>query len=226
MQILALVRDYIRQYHLIVQGGWNIADAVSRSYDIVGMSVGVIGSGRIGLAVLKRLKPFDVALHYTDRHRLPVHTEEELGLTFHSDVESLVKVCDVVSIHVPLHPETEHLFNDELISKMKRGSYLVNTARGKICERDAIVKALDNGQLAGYAGDVWFHSRRRRITPAHHAQPCNDSAYIGHFVVSSSSLCRRRKGNLGVLVRRQAHQRRIPYRTRRPSCWCRGPFLQ
>ena len=102
------------------------------------------------------MKPFDVALHYTDRHRLPVHTEEELGFTFHSDVESLVKVCDVVSIHVPLHPETEHLFNDELISKMKRGSYLVNTARGKICERDAIVKALDNGQLAGYAGDVWF----------------------------------------------------------------------
>ena len=156
MQILALVRDYIRQYHLVVQGGWDIADAISRSYDIEGMSVGVVGSGRIGLAVLKRMKPFDVALHYTDRHRLPAETEEELGLTFHSDVESLVKVCDVVSIHVPLHPETEHLFNDELLSKMKRGSYVVNTARGKICDRDAIVRALDSGQLAGYAGDVWF----------------------------------------------------------------------
>ena len=71
MQILALVRDYIPQYQLVVNGGWNIADAVSRSYDIEGMSVGVVGSGRIGLAVLKRMKPFDVALHYTDRHRLP-----------------------------------------------------------------------------------------------------------------------------------------------------------
>ena len=71
-------------------------------------------------------------------------------------MESLVKACDVVSIHCPLHPETEHLFNDELIGKMKRGSYLVNTARGKICERNAIVKALETGQLAGYAGDVWF----------------------------------------------------------------------
>ena len=58
-------------------------------------------SGRIGLAVLKRMKPFDVALHYTDRHRLPTEVEEELGLTFHSDVESLVKVSDVVSIHCP-----------------------------------------------------------------------------------------------------------------------------
>jgi formate dehydrogenase len=156
MQILALVRNYIPQYGLVVEGGWNIADAVSRSYDIEGMSVGVVGGGRIGVAVLKRMKPFDVALHYTDRHRMPTEVEEELGLTFHPSVESLVGACDVVSIHCPLHPETEHLFNDELIGKMKRGSYLVNTARGKICEREAIVKALETGQLAGYAGDVWF----------------------------------------------------------------------
>jgi formate dehydrogenase len=156
MQILALVRDYIPQYHLVVDKGWNIADAISRSYDIEGMSVGVVGSGRIGLAVLKRMKPFDVDLHYTDRHRLPTEIEDELGLTFHSHVESLVSVCDIVSIHCPLHPETEHLFDDELIGRMKRGSYIVNTARGKICERNAIVKALESGQLAGYAGDVWF----------------------------------------------------------------------
>ena len=156
MQILALVRNYIPQYHLVVNGGWDIADAVARSYDIEGMSVGVVGSGRIGLAVLKRMKPFGVALHYTDRHRLPAEVEEELGLTFHPDAESLVKVCDVVSIHCPLHPETEHLFDEDLIGKMKRGSYIVNTARGKICDRNAIAKALEEGRLAGYAGDVWF----------------------------------------------------------------------
>lgn len=156
MQMLALVRDYIPQYQWVVRGGWNIADAVSRSYDIEGMSVGVVAAGRIGLAVLKRMKPFDVDLHYTDRHRLDPDVEQELGLTFHENVESLVSVCDVVSIHCPLHPETEHMFNDQLISKMKRGSYLVNTARGKICDRDAIVRALESGQLAGYAGDVWF----------------------------------------------------------------------
>jgi formate dehydrogenase len=62
----------------------------------------------------------------------------------------------VVTINAPLHPETEHLFDDELIGKMKRGAYLVNTARGKICDRDAVVRALESGQLAGYAGDVWF----------------------------------------------------------------------
>ena len=156
MQILALVRDYIPQYGWVVRGGWNIADAVSRSYDVEGMDVGVVAAGRIGLGVLKRMKPFDVKLHYTDRHRLSAEVEQELGLTFHETVESLVSVCDVVSIHCPLHPETEDMFNESLISKMKRGSYIVNTARGKICNREAIVQALESGQLAGYAGDVWF----------------------------------------------------------------------
>ena len=156
MQALALVRDYIPQYGWVVKGGWNIADAVSRSYDIEGMDVGVVAAGRIGLAFLKRMKPFDVTLHYTDKHRLAAEVEEDLGLTFHESVESLVSVCDVVSLHCPLHPETEHLFDDALIGKMKRGSYIVNTARGKVCDRDAIVRALESGQLAGYAGDVWF----------------------------------------------------------------------
>ena len=156
MQILALVRDYIPQYGWVVRGGWNIADAISRSYDVEGMDVGVVAAGRIGLGVLRRMKPFDVKLHYNDRHRLSAEVEEELGLTFHETVESLVSVCDVVSIHCPLHPETEDMFNETLIGKMKRGSYIVNTARGKICNREAIVQALESGQLAGYAGDVWF----------------------------------------------------------------------
>ena len=99
------------------------------------MQVGTVGAGRIGSAVLRRLKPFEVGLHYTDRHRLPADVEQELGLTFHEDAAALVPVCDVVTINAPLHPETEHLFGDELIGKMKRGAYLVNTARGKICDR-------------------------------------------------------------------------------------------
>ncbi len=156
MMILALVRNYIPSYGWVVRGGWNIADSVERAYDLEGMNVGTVAAGRIGLAVLRRLKPFDVKLHYTDKHRLPKDVEQELGLTYHPTVESLVKVCDVVTINAPLHPETEGLFNDKLIGMMKRGSYLVNTARGKIVDRDAVVRALESGQLAGYAGDVWF----------------------------------------------------------------------
>jgi formate dehydrogenase len=156
MMILGLVRNYIPSHQIVLDGGWNIADAVSRSYDVEGMQVGTVAAGRIGLAVLRRMAPFDVGLHYMDRHPLPPEVEEELNATHHESVESLVEACDVVTINCPLHPETEGLFDDELIARMKRGAYLINTARGKICDTGAVVRALESGQLAGYAGDVWF----------------------------------------------------------------------
>jgi formate dehydrogenase len=156
MMILGLVRNYIPSYQWVVKGGWNIADCVARSYDVEGMHVGTVAAGRIGTAILRRLKPFDVHLHYFDRQRLPEAIEKELNVVFHPTVEDMVKVCDVVTINAPLHPQTENLFDDAMLSKMKRGAYIVNTARAKICNRDAIVRALEGGQLAGYAGDVWF----------------------------------------------------------------------
>ena len=156
MMIVSMVRDYHTQYAIVNNGGWNIADAVQRSYDVEGMHIGTVAAGRIGLDALRKMKPFDVHLHYFDRHRLPESVEKELNLTFHESVESMVKVCDVVTINCPLHPETEHLFDEAMINKMKKGAYIVNTARGKICDKDAIAVALKSGQLSGYAGDVWF----------------------------------------------------------------------
>ena len=156
MMIVSLVRDYHNQHRIVNEGGWNIADAVQRSYDVEGMHIGTVAAGRIGLDALRKMKPFDVHLHYFDRHRLPESVEKELNLTFHKSVESMVKVCDVVTINCPLHPETENLFNKNLINKMKKGAYIVNTARGKICNKDDIAAALKSGQLSGYAGDVWF----------------------------------------------------------------------
>jgi formate dehydrogenase len=156
MQILALVRNFLPSHGWVVNGGWNIADAASRSYDLEGMDVGVIAAGRIGLAVLRRLAPFDVRLHYFDTRRLPAELESELGLTFHPDAASLARAVDVLSIHAPLHPGTYHLFDAALIGSMRRGSYIVNTARAEIAVRDDVVAALESGQLAGYAGDVWY----------------------------------------------------------------------
>ncbi len=156
MMILSLIRNYLPSHDWVRKGGWNIADCVARSYDVEGMHVGTVAAGRIGLAVLRRLKPFDVKLHYTDRHRLSEAVERELNVTYHANVEDMVRICDVVTINCPLHPETENMFDDKLIAKMKRGAYVVNTARGKIVNREAIARALENGQIAGYAGDVWF----------------------------------------------------------------------
>ncbi|MDT5328548.1 MAG: formate dehydrogenase, partial [Mycobacterium sp.] len=156
MMILSQVRNYLPSHQWVVDGGWNIADCVERSYDLEGMQVGTVASGRIGLAVLRRLAPFDVGLHYYDKHRLPAEVEAELNLTHHESVQEMVPHLDVVTINAPLHPETRGLFDDELISTMKRGAYLINTARGLIVDRDAVVRALESGQLAGYAGDVWY----------------------------------------------------------------------
>lgn len=156
MSILNLVRNFVPSHQIVLDGGWNIADAVARSYDVEGMHVGTVAAGRIGLAVLKRLAPFDMHLHYTDRHRLPESVEREYNLTFHESAAAMVPHCDVVTINAPLHPETEGLFGDDLIATMKRGAYLINTARARIADREAVVRALESGQLAGYAGDVWF----------------------------------------------------------------------
>ena len=156
MQILALVRNFVPSHQWAADGGWNIADCVEHSYDVEGMDVGVIAAGRIGAAVLRRMAPFDVNLHYTDTRRLPEKLEHELGVTYHPDAASLARSVDVLSIHAPLHPQTYHLFDEKLIASMRRGSYIVNTARAEETVPEAIAAALRSGQLAGYAGDVWF----------------------------------------------------------------------
>jgi len=165
MMTLSLVRNYLPSHQVVLDGGWNIADCVARSYDVEGMHFGTIAAGRIGLAVLRRLKPFGLHLHYTDPHRLSPEIEKELGLTYHPDAESLVRAVDIVNLQTPLYPSTEHFFNDRMFSLMKRGAYLINTARGKLVERDAVVRALESGRIAGYAGDVWFPQPAPRDHP-------------------------------------------------------------
>lgn len=156
MQILALVRNFVPSHRWAVEGGWNIADCVERAYDLEGMDVGVIAAGRIGRAVLRRLAPFDVNLHYTDTRRLAPEVEKELNVTFHPTVQELVRAVDVVSIHSPLYADTRAMFDEKLISTMRRGSYIVNTARAEETVPAAIADALRSGQLGGYAGDVWY----------------------------------------------------------------------
>jgi formate dehydrogenase len=156
MMTLALVRNYLPSYNWVLKGGWNIADCVARSYDLEGMQVGTVAAGRIGLRVLRLLKPFDVKLHYMDRHPLPDAVEKELNLTRHTSLESMARVCDVVTLNCPLHPETERMINPQSLKNFKRGAYLINTARGKLCDAQAVADALESGRLAGYAGDVWF----------------------------------------------------------------------
>ena len=210
MMILALVRNYIPSYQTVVDGGWNIADCAARSYDVEGMQVGTVAAGRIGSAVLRRLKPFDVGLHYTDRHRLPDGGRGGARRDLPRDApRRWSPVCDVVTINAPLHPETEHLFDDEMIGRMKRGAYIVNTARGKICDRDAIVRALESRPARRLRG--------RRLVPAagaagpsvaDDAPPRHDPAHLGHQPLGAGALRGRHPRDPRVLLRRASRSAR------------------
>ncbi len=156
MMALSLVRNYLPAHGISVNGVWNIADCVERGYDVQGMKFGAIGAGRIGLAVLRRLRPFGLDLHYHQRHPLDATIEKELGLTFHTDLDSLIGNIDIVSLQLPLYPSTANMLDEKMIAAMKRGTYVINCGRAKLVDRDAIVSALNSGHLAGYAGDVWF----------------------------------------------------------------------
>lgn len=207
MSILVLVRNYLPSHAFSESGGWNIADCVERAYDIEGMSFGTIGAGRIGVAVLQRLKAFGLSLHYTQRHRLAPEIEADLQLTFHADAQSLVRAVDIVNLQLPLYPSTEHLFNDAMFAKMKRGAYLINTARGKLVERDAVVRALQSGQLAAYAGDVWYPQ------PAPPNHPWRTMPFNGMTPhVSGTSLSAQARYAAGTLEILQSYFSGVPIR--------------
>ncbi len=137
------------------------------------MQVGTVAAGRIGLRVLRLLKPFDVKLHYLDRHRLPEAVEKELNLTHHASLDSLTKVCDVVTLNCPLHPETEHMINAKSLKNFKRGAYLINTARGKLCEAMPLPPRSKAASWPVMRATCGFRNRRPRIT---RGAPCRITA--------------------------------------------------
>jgi D-3-phosphoglycerate dehydrogenase len=121
--------------------------------ELAGKTLGVVGLGAIGKEVVKRAKAFGARVLYADKIR-DVDLERRLGLLF-VPLESLLEESDIISIHVPLTPETRGLINRREIALMKKGAYLINTARGEIVDSDALADELQSGRLAGAALDVF-----------------------------------------------------------------------
>jgi formate dehydrogenase len=155
MQVLALVRNFIPAYKDIVDGGWSIGEIAVGSHDLEGKTVGIYGAGQIGQLIAHRLKPFDVKMLYFKRSRLGTVEELSLGIRY-ATLEEMAAECDVIVVAAPLTPETEGLFDRETLFSMKQGAYIINIARGAIVETEALVEALEEGHLGGYAGDVWY----------------------------------------------------------------------
>ncbi|KAK5132348.1 hypothetical protein LTR08_009183 [Meristemomyces frigidus] len=170
MTILVLVRNFVPAHEQIVSGEWDVAAVAKNEYDLENKVVGTVAVGRIGERVLRRLKAFDCKeLLYFDYQGLSAEKEKEIGCRRVDSLEEMLSQCDVVTINAPLHEKTRGLFNKELISKMKKGSWLVNTARGAIVVKEDVADALKSGQLRGYGGDVWFPQPAPKDHPLRYA---------------------------------------------------------
>ncbi len=154
MCVLNLLRNFVPSYKQVVDGEWDIAGLAKRAYDLEGKTVGIYGAGQIGQLVASRLKPFSVTMLYYKRTPLSIAEEEHFGFRY-SYFDDMIEHSDVIVIGAPLTPETQELFDRDALRKMKRGAWIVNCARGPIIDRDALVEALEEGHIAGYAGDVW-----------------------------------------------------------------------
>lgn len=132
--------------------GWGFWDYLGG--DVGGATLGIFGMGRIGQAVARRARPFGMTLQYCSRTRLPLDLEAELALTW-VDWETLLTSSDILSLHAPYSAATHHLLDRSALGRMKRGSYLINTARGPLVDEAALVDALRNGPLAGAGLDVY-----------------------------------------------------------------------
>ncbi|KAG7196047.1 formate dehydrogenase (NAD+) [Scheffersomyces spartinae] len=167
--MLVLVRNFVPAHEIAMKGEWDIAQAAKMEFDLEDKVIATVGAGRIGYRVLERLVAFNPKkLYYYDYQDLAKEQVDNLNkvseiLNKRGDIvervtslEDMVSKSDIVTINCPLHESTKGLFNKKLISHMKDGSYLVNTARGAIVVAQDVSDALASGKLAGYGGDVWF----------------------------------------------------------------------
>ncbi len=224
MMILSLVRDYLHQHEIATSGGWDIAAATARSYDVEGMQVGVIAAGGIGLAVLERMKPFNVGLHYFDFHRLPESVETNLGLTYHTSAEALAAACDIVSIHTPLTPRHGPDVQRQVLRRHE----------ARLVYRELRPRQADRHQRAGGGAEQRPARRLRgrclvsaagagRPPLAHHAAQRHDPAHLRRESLGTGPLRRRHTGDSGMFLRRQADPQRIPDRRRAANSPAEAP---
>jgi glyoxylate reductase len=157
---VALVLDVLRRLsegdRLIRAGKWGV---IFGADDYVGVdmnekTLGILGMGRIGMAVARRVRPFGMKVIYHSRTRLGVKMEQKIGLRYASFYQ-VIRKSDVLSIHVPYSKQTHQMINKDVLRRMKRTAFLVNTSRGKVIKESDLVWALRSGRIAGAALDVF-----------------------------------------------------------------------
>ncbi len=154
--MMAIARRIVEADKYIRQGKWKVGwhPLYFLGTDLYGATLGIVGLGRIGSAVARRAKGFNMKILYYDVFRRE-DLEKELGIKY-VDLETLLKESDFVTLHVPLTPNTKDLIGEKELKLMNPTAYLVNTSRGKVIDEKALVKALKEGWIAGAALDVFY----------------------------------------------------------------------
>jgi len=154
--LMAIARRVVEADRYVRSGQWKVSwhPSMLLGRDVYGATLGIVGAGRIGTAVARRAKGFNMKILYYDVVPMPPEIEKELDAK-RVDLDTLLKESDFVSIHVPLIKETYHLINEEKLKLMKKTAYLINNSRGPVVDEKALYKALKEGWIAGAALDVF-----------------------------------------------------------------------
>lgn len=211
--MLSMVRRVVEADEAVRRGayhGWEPDIFVGSS--LKGKILGIIGMGRIGSMVARRAKGFDMQVLYNKRS--PDHeAEKELGIKF-ATIEELLAYADVVSLHVPLNEETRHMMNPVTLSKMKPGSYLINTARGPVVDEHALVDALRSGHLAGAGIDVFDNE------PNVHPELIGmENVVLTPHIASATHEAREKMGELAVQAILDVLAGKQPKNLANPDVW-------
>jgi glyoxylate reductase len=193
--ILDVMRRITEGDRLIRKGGWRqifgAHDYVGA--DLEGKTLGILGMGRIGMAVVNRARGFGLNVIYNTRTRLPANQERKLGIT-HVSFEKLIKDSDILSIHVPYRRETHHLMNYNAFRKMKKTAVIINTARGKIINEKDLIHALKSRIIAGAALDVF----EKEPIGKNHALAKMQNVVLAPHIGSSSAETRAKMAQITV----------------------------
>lgn len=156
--ILSVPRRLAEGEKLVRSGAWTgWSPGGMLGHRIGGKSLAIVGMGRIGQAVARRARAFGLSIHYHNRHRLPKVVEAELQATWHPNLDELLGIADILTLHTPRNANSENMIDARRIALMKSTAYVINTSRGGILDEDALVDALEGGRLGGAGLDVWRH---------------------------------------------------------------------
>jgi len=191
--LMAIARRVVEADRYVRSGQWKVSwyPSMLLGRDVYGATLGIVGAGRIGTAVARRAKGFNMKILYYDVVPMPPEIEKELGAK-RVDLDTLLRESDFVSIHVPLMKETYHLINEEKLRLMKKTAYLINNSRGPVIDEKALYKALKEGWIAGAALDVF----EQEPTPVDNPLLKLDNVVVAPHISSASYETRSRMAEM------------------------------